>query len=421
MKPKPKRERYRNLTARGDTIYYQRRVGQQRIRFSCETADWETAAQVRDLYEARKRIGQAHPILEVRTFAQVAERYLKTARQYLAESSYEDRVYLLAETGAVGRYFGRMRLETITRGVLLDWWEREVEGIGRAHRTGLNHLNVVGQVLGHAVDHDLLADNPVDAFRGTLRRRRRTKRGRAEAETQDQRHPIEGLDALRGFVEASERAGRKRFGNGKPKVERQRGQVADLLMLDAGLRMGEVGGLRWRDVHWGDGPDDEARHLHIRESRARGRYDGAPKSGRARKVALSRRLRSVLRAYWLAQGQPSADIRVLPAFAPRNYSERHFAEVCRAAELEAMTPKCLRDTFASQLLTAGVPLAYVSAQLGHAESSVTERHYARWIDRDGYRRPLEVRPGEVPADLLARLKVTPNVTPHAISRENDAS
>lgn len=86
-----------------------------------------------------------------------------------------------------------------------------------------------------------------------------------------------------------------------------------------------------------------------------------------------------------------------------------------------MTPKCLRDTFASQLLTAGVPLAYVSAQLGHAESSVTERHYARWIDRDGYRRPMEVYPGEVPADLLARLEVTPQATPHAIATKNDAS
>ena len=38
--------------------------------------------------------------------------------------------------------------------------------------------------------------------------------------------------------------------------------------------------------------------------------------------------------------------------------------------------KDLRDTFASQLLTAGVQLGYVSAQLGHADVGVTT--YARW-------------------------------------------
>jgi hypothetical protein len=67
------------------------------------------------------------------------------------------------------------------------------------------------------------------------------------------------------------------------------------------------------------------------------------------------------------------------------------------------TPKDLRDTFASQILTAGVQLGYVSRQLGHADVSVTARHYARWAGGDAYRSPLEVAEDEVPADLLARL------------------
>ena len=72
----------------------------------------------------------------------------------------------------------------------------------------------------------------------------------------------------------------------------------------------------------------------------------------------------------------------------------------------------LRDTFASQLLTAGVQLGYVSKQLGHAGVSVTARHYARWVEGDGYRASMTVGPGEVPADLLVRItKVTPQVTP----------
>jgi integrase len=50
--------------------------------------------------------------------------------------------------------------------------------------------------------------------------------------------------------------------------------------------------------------------------------------------------------------------------------------------------KDLRDTFASQLLTAGVQLGYVSAQLGHADVAVTARQYARWIEDDHYREPM---------------------------------
>jgi len=42
--------------------------------------------------------------------------------------------------------------------------------------------------------------------------------------------------------------------------------------------------------------------------------------------------------------------------------------------------------------------------------TVTSQHYAKWIAR-GYRRPMEVAEGEVPADLLARLESYPQGDP----------
>jgi integrase len=75
----------------------------------------------------------------------------------------------------------------------------------------------------------------------------------------------------------------------------------------------------------------------------------------------------------------------------------------KAAEItQQVTPHGLRDTFASQLLSAGVQLAYVSNQLGHADVAITARSYARWCGSE-YRPPLVLAEGEVPADLLARL------------------
>ena len=133
-------------------------------------------------------------------------------------------------------------------------------------------------------------------------------------------------------------------------------------------------------------------------------------------MALSLRLRKLLREYWIAKGQPGERERVLPGFNPQNYGARHFAKVCKVAALIDRSPKDLRDTFASQLLTVGCQLGYVSRQLGHSDVSVTARHYARWAGGDAYRAPLEVGEGEVPADLLSRLAAKSPQNPHTAAK-----
>ena len=139
---------------------------------------------------------------------------------------------------------------------------------------------------------------------------------------------------------------------------------------------------------------------------------------------MSRRLRGALLAYQLEQGRPEAG-----AIAPvdhGNYRSRHFRKLCKAAKIglavksdgseRFRTPKDLRDTFASQLITAGIQLGYVSRQLGHSDVSVTARHYARWAGGDAYRSPLKVREDEVPADLLARLAEKSPQSPHTAAQ-----
>jgi integrase len=137
---------------------------------------------------------------------------------------------------------------------------------------------------------------------------------------------------------------------------------------------------------------------------------------------MSRRLRNALLAFQLEQGRPEEGPVALLDHG--NYRNRHFRKVCQEAGIgpalkadgssRARAPKDLRDTFASQLLTAGVQLGYVSRQLGHSDVSVTARHYARWAGGDAYRSPLEVREDEVPADLLFRLgEKSPQKSPHS--------
>jgi hypothetical protein len=49
------------------------------------------------------------------------------------------------------------------------------------------------------------------------------------------------------------------------------------------------------------------------------------------------------------------------------------------ANLPSFRPYDLRHAYASLLLAAGVPLTYVSNQLGHAKPTTTLQYYAKWI------------------------------------------
>lgn len=408
MRTKPKGLKYRNLYARGGVIYYESERGGERVKFSTQTADWDEAAATRDLYLQRRAERAARGVSP--TFATLAERYLREATAHLSGTTADDRQRMLGPEGELVRYFGGIPAGEIRRSTLLEWWHREVEGKGRHERTGLTLLSALSGAFGYAVDLEQLEANPVDSFRGTLRRRRRSKRGRAEAEQGASIRPIAEPAKLRALVAASAAEYERRFRNGRARRQAQAGHVATVLMLDAGLRAAEVAGLRWRDVRWGTDASDTSRALLIRESVARGKHNGPPKSGRAREVALSRRLRRLLREFWIGAGQPEPSARVLPGYVHGNYQDRHFATICAAAGLADRTPKDLRDTFASQLLTAGVQLGYISTQLGHGDVATTARHYAVWVGGCAYRRPLAVEPGEVPADLLTRLDESATTT-----------
>ena len=69
-----------------------------------------------------------------------------------------------------------------------------------------------------------------------------------------------------------------------------------------------------------------------------------------------------------------------------------------------------RDTFATELLLAGVPLERVSVLLGHSSIKVTEKHYAPWVRARQEQLEADVRAtwGRDPL-ALAAAKGTPEV------------
>lgn len=326
------------------------------------------------------------------TLSSFAARYLREDVAHLAPTTRGDRGSYLAASGRLLRHLGALPLDEIGLPALRAWWGEEIEASGLSNGTGRHYLVVLSQVLGYAHDLGILKANPVDEFRAVLKRRLRVKSARAQADPAQRIKPIETAGELAALLEAAR-------GEGPPSL------VFVLLGLDAGFRVGEILGVRWGDVALGAGESDPSRHLMLQDGSnlPRGGSPAAPKSGRARRVAMSRRLRGALLELQREAFRPGPEVRVLAGIDPANWRKRTWRRICERAGIGHRAPKDLRDSFASHLLTLGIPLGYIAKQLGHANPQITGEHYARWIPQD-YVEPLRLRPGEVPADLLARLE-----------------
>ena len=185
-------------------------------------------------------------------------------------------------------------------------------------------------------------------------------------------------------------------------LPRLRGDIltTTLLRYELGLRIGEATGLRWEDVTFGTEDSDVRRSVLIRRSRV-GNQVGPTKSGRERRVAMSRRTRAHLMERFIFAGRPARGWVVEQSWH-KNCHER-LRKGCKAAKIDAIRFKDLRDTYASTLITHGIVPKWISLQLGHASVGTTERHYARYMAVEGYQNPWVVPEGMVPSDLFATL------------------
>lgn len=230
-------------------------------------------------------------------------------------------------------------------------------------------LDVLSGVLEAAVEYGHLQRNPA---KGKRRRLPVTKPNRSWLDRAD--HIAALLDGAR----ALDRAARERKGQ-------RRALVATLAY--AGLRIGEMLDLRWGDVDLARGT------ITVRESKT---------DAGVRVVNVLPALRDELVAYRASLADGPRDALVFGTSTGGRQSEtnvrrrilqpavEHANEQLakRNAEPlpERLTPHSLRRTFASILVALGEDPAYVIAQLGHTDPTLTLRIYARQMSRrDGER------------------------------------
>ena len=276
----------------------------------------------------------------------------------------------------IGPALGGLNLSDVSR-ERVEVWLAELSVTASSRRMIVQSVATLRVILGTAVEWGRLADNPA------------TKLRIPAVETHAEQ-------AVERVIDVAQMAS----------LFASAGSLRTETMLraagEAGLRRGEVAGLRWPDV------DLAARRLDIRRSvvqeRARDgvpmrKTEKTPKGRRSRRVAISESFSARL-GDWYADsvvvGGEDASGYVWPGKDGGPMHDRSLARslerACDRAGLVAnpdrgkaerpiplVTPHGLRHSCASIMLSHGVPLIVVSRQLGHANPNITATIYAHLL------------------------------------------
>jgi integrase len=153
--------------------------------------------------------------------------------------------------------------------------------------------------------------------------------------------------------------------------------------VTTGARVGELVALEWSDV------DFLERTMRVKKSYRNGRTT-APKSKRSdRTVNLTGSAAGVLEQWNADCGGPDTGLVFEREEGGEIQNEHLLRRVLYPALERAGIPRVgerggkrtfhsFRDTFARIMLENGQPLQWVSRQLGHSSTAVTDRHYGEW-------------------------------------------
>ena len=265
---------------------------------------------------------------------------------------------------------GPLALEAVDR-ARAEAWLAALIASGASRRAVVQTVGTLRVILGAGVEWGRLPDNPA----------RRLRLPKPDELVRPPAERVVGLDDLAAIFAAA-------------------GTVRTETMLraagEAGLRRGEIIGLRWPDVDLAARRFEVFRQVvqeRLPDSGGHRKVETATKGGRARRVAFSRVFAERL-ADWYAEsvveGGADATGYVWPG---RDGGPMHDGSLGQAVERASeraglvdgegralVSPHRLRHSAASVMLAQRVPLTVVAAQLGHADPAITARIYAHLVD-----------------------------------------
>ncbi len=350
----------------------------RRVRKMAVTREEAEALLGRHLVEAR----HFKPAVADRdiTFAQYAARFEQTAARDLESRTLRSYQHLL--TRHLTPVLGHMKLREIRRSHVKALLRGKGD-VGYSRNTQRLIRAVLSTILSEAVDDELVPANVMFQLgRKTLGQAQ--GRARPDITPMTRAQLTEFLDGLQTLEEEG------RLGSGHALLFE--------LMVKTGLRYSEATALRLGDIDLTEG------RLHVeRALDTHGRVKGT-KTNEARHVDLSAGLLNRMATFLalreaeaVAQAVSTNESQDIPQQAPSPWlfstPEGHPLEEAKTRKIfHATLAKIglptfrlydLRHTFASMLLSNGVPLTYVAKQLGHHKPDTTLRYYSHWIPDAG--------------------------------------
>ena len=318
--------------------------------------DHQTALRVAQALREKLARGDLHleSLTEGQTLRAYADRWLKTAQGTLKASTH--RFYAAHLEAHVLPVLGSRQVTSLKRKDC-----RELVARCRAKGLKVNTIRGIARtlstVLTQAVEDELLSANPALRLGKYLRNADEPEAAIDPFTREEAAHVVN--------------VARERFPEWYAWV---------LCGLRTGMRAGELLALQWGDINW------RRRFIQVQRNLVRGQLT-TPKNHQRRQIDLSRQLQVALRlwrrqqrAAWLKVGKPLPDwvfASVTGTALDESNVRKALNRILDAAELHRRRPHQMRHTFASLLLQEGVPITYVSRQLGHKDPSITLRVYAR--------------------------------------------
>jgi integrase len=305
-----------------------------------------------------------------RTIVEGVERWLQVKQVECSTSTYTNYV---VKAKHVARWWPAKRIREVTKSDLMAFRSGLVSDSGLAPKTINDIFTVVRGVWGDAFADGVIDHNPCDRIINF--------KPDDESSFAD---PF-GRDELERIAAVT----------GKP-------ELVNMVLFASwcGLSVSELMGLAWEDIdtrHW---------QVHVRRARVEAEYKVPKERSRMRTVELI-----APAVEWLKRQQqhtmmlPPQTISVKrrnnitakdetvrfvflnrqrDGYAPwsKETLARHAGDLLKKARVRHRGPNQCRHTFASQALSAYVPLEWVARQLGHSDTTMIKKHYGRWIPKD---------------------------------------
>jgi integrase len=324
-------------------------------------ADEKLANEVAEKIKAKLVLGE----LEVEringpspTFKEYAELWLEGYIKSTKRRTTYQRYASLFEKH-IGSKIGKMSIDTITRGhvrnTLLDIHKK-----GLSKSTVSIARNVISGTFEHAIDEELVKDNP---SKGVL--------GKLGLDERKDREPVQPMtaDDVSQFLSTC-------------KKHRKDWYPFFLCAFRTGMRLGELLALHWGDIHW------NSKYIQVQRAFRNGRITKT-KTSKSRRVDMSDQLYDELKALYkrrkeegLKAGQGAPEEIVFHTNG--NYTSQStvryiWKRMLDKAKLRDMRFHDIRHSFASLLLSNGESPVYVKEQLGHSSIQMTVDIYGHLI------------------------------------------